>query len=189
MSGANEATGLDLAKIYLDAQRASNNSRLASSDWMGYPFPRGNMALGSGFRNLLDIIRSQGRTDPRLFNEQLMSIRRGTEASQGQAAESMAASGMDQSGVGQAIQAAIGQGGENRVASATANEQALSEDRKRKDLMLLLHLIIGPQLQKRGQDLGVSQLESATSAAQAQQQAEMFASLFSAAASFAGKKG
>jgi len=188
MPGVNEGNSLDMAKLYYNAQNASNLGRLGAADWQGYPFPRGNQALSAGFRNLLDIIKSQGRTDPRLFNEQLLSIRRGTEAAQGQTGESMAATGMDQSGVGQAIQAAIGQGGENRVAAATAQEQAAAEQRKRQDLMLLLQLIIGPQLQKRSQDLGVSQLESAQSAAQAQQQAAMFASMLGAAASFAGKR-
>ena len=63
------------------------------------------------------------------------------------------------------VLAAIGQSGQDRLAGARANEAALSEERLRSDLGLLLDLIINPSLTEQATRAGVSQSIAAANAA------------------------
>jgi hypothetical protein len=110
------------------------------------------LALNTGYQNLLDILASNGQTDPARLNLQFQGIDRGTEANQQAATGRLAGAGLEGSGLGQALQAAIGQSGTAQKSQAQANENALAEQRRREDLQLLYQLIIGPKLTKRGQD-------------------------------------
>lgn len=166
-----------------------NQPRGGGDYFMRYPFGRGPWALKSGMDTLLEILKSKGATDPRLFNANLLNIQRGTEAQQSSAAERMAQSGMDQSGVGQAILGAIGQGGENRVANARAQEAALQEQRKRDDLNLLLSLIIDPQLRYKALQMGGDQYAAMSGAANRQTTMGMLGALMPLLGMFFGPPG
>jgi hypothetical protein len=107
-----------------------------------------------GFQSLLDILLSQGATDPRLLNRQIQGLQRGTEADVNSLQESNAASGYD-SGVGSAIVEARRAAGTEQIGQARADEARLQEERKRSDLQLLLDLVINPRAQRRGQNLAL----------------------------------
>lgn len=136
-----------------------------------------NRAMRRGFQSLFDIISSRGATDPRLMNEQELSIRRDTEAQQQAFQQALAASGMGGSGVGLASYGAIGAGGAGRLATMKASEAALAEERKRQDLELLLNLIINPRLAYRAQNLGLQAQQDQNSNASAAARAAAISSL------------
>lgn len=85
---------------------------------------------------LMEILQSGGQTDPRLMNQQITSIDRGTQGAQMTARGNLAAGGLQGSRLGEALQAAIGQAGEERQAGLQADEAQRMEQRKRDDLKL-----------------------------------------------------
>ena len=111
-----------------------------------------NLAVGAerglpvGFDTLLQILQGQGKTDPALFNKQLAGIAQGTQANQTNQQGNLSRLGLSGSGVGQALNAAIGQSGVEQASTATAQENALQEQRKRQDLQLLYQLLLQPGL-------------------------------------------
>ena len=107
-------------------------------------------SLNTGLSNLLGILQSQGQVDPRSRNRALVNVGRGTEAQQTAQSQSSAQRGLQNSGVGQAINAAIGASGADRAAAVDADFVAQGEQRKRQDLLLLLQLLINPSLQQQG---------------------------------------
>lgn len=111
------------------------------------------------FQTLNQILGAQGQTDPQLFNLQLADIARGTQNQQTSARGELAAAGpgAQQSGVGQALMAAIGAGGEERLGRARAVEAATTEERKRRDLDLFMQMILLPALQRHALTIGVKQ--------------------------------
>ena len=112
-----------------------------------------------GFANLNSILASQGKTDPQAFNRQLVDIKQGGQAAQQQQQGLLAQLGLQGSGIGQALNTSIGQGTQDRVAGAKANEAALAEQRKRQDLDLLRSLIIEPNLQSSAIGVGARKNE------------------------------
>lgn len=99
-----------------------------------------------GMGTLFDILKSQGKTDPRLMNQNIAAIDRGTSQQQGALQGFLANAGLQGSGVGQALGASIGQAGQQRQSNLRANEAQLQEQRKREDLNLLMQMLINPQM-------------------------------------------
>lgn len=126
-----------------------------------FSFPKGypeGPGRNQAFTTLMEILGQQGQTDPRAMNRLLTGIQRGTQTTQSGLQQSLAQAGpgMQQSGVGQALNAAIGQAGEGRKAGVIANEAQLAEDRKRSDLMMWLQMVVDPSLTSYGIREGVA---------------------------------
>jgi hypothetical protein len=104
---------------------------------------QGALGIGApvGFATLLDILGSQGATDPKLLNRQLADIAQTTQGQQDSFQGQLARSGLTGSGIGQAIGAAIGQSGGEQRADLLAQEAAKQEQQKRQDLQLLFQLL------------------------------------------------
>lgn len=122
-------------------------------------------ALDTGLGTLQAILASQGRTDPALFNRDLAQLAFGNQSAQRNVAGSLAASGLGGSIGGQALQAAVGQAGQERLSQRRAEETNLAEARKRQDLGLLMELIINPALTAQATRLGVSKGNNSGNAA------------------------
>jgi hypothetical protein len=127
----------------------------------------GSAAGQLGMTSLIDMLRNQGRTDPRAMNMQLADISRGTQTQQDAVRGELAGRGLQNSGLGMALGAAVGQAGEQRRASTLANEAQNAEQRRRQDLDLLYRLVIGPQIDYAGIGAGIGAQNRA-----AQQQGE-----------------
>lgn len=106
--------------------------------------------MGDVFASLNELIGRKGATDPGLMNQQLGAINRGTQAQQGQIAGQMANRGLSGSGLGMALQAAVGQGGLDRRAGLMNQEAQQQEQRRRQDLALFYEMVMGPQLDSLG---------------------------------------
>lgn len=116
--------------------------------------PLGSQSLNQGLGTLLQILQGQGQTDPRRFNLLEQSIFRGTEASKNAARGELARNlGGLQSGLGNTLLAAIDTAGAQSQADLRANEAALSEERLRQDLGLLLSFFV-PGIDLTGLGLG-----------------------------------
>lgn len=120
----------------------------------------GNSTITQGQQNLAGIIGGQGASDPRLLNRMMTNIDRGTEGQQQALGARLAQGGLQGSGIGAALQAAIGQGGQNRRVAAQEREIMTQESRKRNDLGLILQQLINPQMQGIGQQIGMDQFNS-----------------------------
>ena len=107
-------------------------------------------SLDTGLSTLQDILGSQGRINPLSRNRALVNVGRGTEAQQTSSRQGFAQRGLQNSGVGSAIDAAIGAAGADRAAGVEANFVQQEEQRKRDDLLSLLQLVINPQIQREG---------------------------------------
>lgn len=101
-----------------------------------------------GIGTLSDILLKQGKTDPAMLNQQLAGISRGTQQNQNAVQGTLAQRGMQGSGLGQALSAAIGQAGVGQMSQARAQENQLAEQRKRDDLQLLLQTFINPGIDR-----------------------------------------
>lgn len=101
-----------------------------------------------GVGTLTDILLNQGRTDPMAFNQQLAGISRDTQSNQRGVQGTLAQRGLQGSGLGQALSAAVGQQGVGQIATARANENQMAEQRKRDDLQLLLQTFINPGIDR-----------------------------------------
>lgn len=110
--------------------------------------------LKAGLNTLMEILGNQGQISPAMRNIQLSDISRGTQVAQDQALGNLAAANLQNSGVGQAILASIGQAGADRRAQTLAQFDREAEDRMRQDLGLLFQLLLGPGFQA-----GQSQLD------------------------------
>ncbi len=109
-----------------------------------------------GFSNLADILASQGRTNPAMFENMISGIMRGTQAQQQAVANRSARSGLSRSGLSEALQAAIGQSGVQQARDIRAQEAQLEESRRRDDLQLLHQLLTQPALQTFGLQSGIA---------------------------------
>jgi hypothetical protein len=118
------------------------------------------LARRAMFQNLLNIILSQGKTDPQLLNRELQGIQRSGEADVGSLEEAMGAQGYT-SGVGSALALARKAATGEMMSDARAREAAMQEQRKREDLKLVLDLIINPRLQRRGQNYALMAAKAA----------------------------
>ena len=108
------------------------------------------------FGNLIQNLLNQGRTDPAALNRQLGDISRTTQSRQDQQQGSLARSNLQGSGVGQAINAAIGMGGDQRRADLLAQDARLAEDRKRQDIDQFASTILGPAMGNFGAERGAT---------------------------------
>jgi hypothetical protein len=109
-----------------------------------------------GLSTLVENLLSQGKTDPRAMNMQLADISRGTQSERDVTGGELARRGLTGSMGGAALQAAIGQAGQNRRAGAIAKETQIAEERKRADLDQLLRMIIQPSIDYAGIGAGLS---------------------------------
>lgn len=105
----------------------------------------GNPAQIQGLQNLFQMLQTQGRVDPRLLASAQAANSRSTNQQQQQARGGFAASGLGNSGLSAAIQAAIASAGANR--SANLNYQDLSDSyaRNQQNLGLMGQLVTQPQ--------------------------------------------
>lgn len=129
----------------LRAPGASLNANLTAFGASGLPL---------GFANLNQMLANQGRTDPRILNRQLTSIDRGTEANQQALTSRLSRAGLQNSGVGAAVAAALDAAGGQQRAGAISRDIEQSEARKRQDLQLLQQLFIDPSTDFEALGLG-----------------------------------
>lgn len=122
---------------YTPPQKAGKNS-IAAQIKAAAPL------LGGAYGNLASILASQGATDPRLLNQEITGIGRGTEANQQGIQGQLASQGLQNSGLGQVLSAAAGQAGVENIAEARAKDAALQEQRKREDLILANEILTKP---------------------------------------------
>ena len=106
--------------------------------------PASQPLLGKSFEQLMALLMREGRTDPRLLNRNVNANARATESQQQAVRGSAAMRGMQNSGVNNAIEAAVGASGADRQAGIYADDAALAEQRQRDNLKLLLDMIIKP---------------------------------------------
>jgi len=153
-------------------------------------FRRGGLTLGNnigsfsgtglplGLSTLNEILLSQGEVDPRARNRALTGVRRDTEAQQVGNRQSFAQRGLQNSGAGAAIDAAIGAAGGDRAAAVETDFVRQGEDRKRNDLLLMLQLLINPGLQGANIAAGLEAQNIQGDAARTQGNQQFIASLF-----------
>ena len=109
-----------------------------------------------GYETLQNILMGRGQTDPMLMNQELAAISRATQGQQDALQGRLAAGNLQGSGVGQALQTAIGASGAEQAATRRAQETQAAEARKRQDLELLMRLLIDPAFTASGQRLGLN---------------------------------
>lgn len=163
------------------------NSAIANDAGIGallHTAQAGAAGLPVGFANLIQILQGQGKTDPMALNQNLADISRTGQGAQQDLRGQLAGQGLGRSGVGAALQAAIGQGTADRRAGAQAQETQTAEARKRQDIELMINALVGPALQGYGIEKGVSigqqQLNQQKSAADQQLLVGLLGSLFGA---------
>ena len=132
----------------------------------------GNFGTGAGFAtdtalsSLNELLLGRGRTDPQALNKQLSDISLSTQANQQGVAGESARLGIQNSGVAQAVGAAVGQGGTDARSRAIADENKLAEERRRSDLQLFNQLIQLPGLDLLSLSLGQGRFDKQQTAQQ-----------------------
>lgn len=116
-----------------------------------------NQLAEGAFGQLGQLLGQKGQIDPALMNQQLAGIARGTNTQQDAAAANVRGSGLQNSGVGAALQAAIGAAGADRSAGRIAQEHTAAAGRQRGDINSILQAIINPQLGLAGQGTAMAQ--------------------------------
>lgn len=110
-----------------------------------------------GIDSLMNLLKNPGQTDTLMLNRALSANARGTQSAQTAAQGNLARSGYGGAGLGQALQAAIGQAGQNRQSGIYADEARRREDLLRSDLSdLLYRFTVGPEVTTYGANKGVS---------------------------------
>jgi len=112
------------------------------------PAALGKLSEQQGMETLLQILQSQGATDPTMMNQILSGISRDTATQQRFSQGQFAGAGAQNSGLASAISGALGQAGIDQQAQVRAQEIQRAEQRKRDDLGLLMELVLGPQLNR-----------------------------------------
>jgi|SRR6185436_1429636 len=107
-----------------------------------YSGPTGQAA----YANLLKMLQSQGRVDPRLLASLQAQNARSTQQRQDTARAASARGGLGNSGLAQALQAAIGQAGANTSANLSYQDLADSYKRNQENLGLYNQLVTQPSL-------------------------------------------
>lgn len=125
-------------------------TRGLESGMNAYGFPTSYL----GYSNLLDILRSQGKTNPQAMNLNLSDISRSGQAAQTGLQGQAAMRGLGNSGLMQALNAAIGQGTAANRASTIASENQKAEARRRSDLGLFQSLMVQPGIDQLALALG-----------------------------------
>ena len=143
----------------------------------------GKSNTGALLANRLDEILGQsGRTSPDLFNRILAGSSRGTASAQANLASRGARSGID-SGIQDALNAAIEMEGLDRETGIRATEASLAEDRRRSDTSLVNQNLISPLLQEQGIRSGVSISNNQIAAQQGNQNLQAIATFLGGLAS------
>ena len=119
-------------------------------------FPAGNIAQPLGTQapgvtsqalaNLAKLLRLEGQADPRIMQRQIVGAERGTEAQTRAVRTNLASRGLAGGGFSDTLLAAVGQGGQERVADIRARDAEQAETRKRQDIqaiMPFLSVILG----------------------------------------------
>lgn len=106
----------------------------------------GEMASPLAFGNLIQILLRQGKTDPAQMNQQIAGIGRDTSQAQTNLQGDLARMGQSRSGVGQAINAAVGAQGRQQGAQLRADDAAASQQRLMQALGMYQQLIQNPSL-------------------------------------------
>ena len=106
----------------------------------------GGTANTLGYGNLLQLLASQGRTDPRVMNSQMAQVQQNTQGAQMQQQGMAARQGFQNSGVNAALQASLANAGNARQADIRSRDAQLSEERRRQDLELFRNLVVGPSI-------------------------------------------
>lgn len=112
-------------------------------------------AYRTGLEGLYAMLARGGRTDPTLMNMQLADISRGTQGQQDAIAGGLAMQGIQNSGLGMALQAATGQGGRALRSRAIAEDRAMADQRQMQNLQTLYDLVIGPGIDLFGIQQGM----------------------------------
>lgn len=121
----------------------------------------GGNAQELGLASLFQQLQSGGRTDPTFMNQMLAGVNRGVTGQQDALKGVAAASGLQNSGLMQAQQQAVAQGGEAIKAKMKAQDAAQAQDRQLQNLQMLYQLVIGPNMEKYGIDAGSFQANRA----------------------------
>jgi len=108
--------------------------------------PTANRAEKQGMQNLLQMLMTQGRIDPRLLAQAQAANARSTQSQQAAAWGNASRSGMSGSGLAAAIQAAIGSAGASRGANLEYQDIADSYGRNQQNLGLMNQLVQQPGL-------------------------------------------
>ena len=119
-----------------------------------------------GLSQLLRMLMQNGRVDPRLLALAQAHNARSTQQQQDAARGGAARSGLGDSGLSRALQAAIGAAGANRASNLEYQDIADSYKRNQENLGLLDQLVIQPQLGYA--NLGQQDTQSARDAKQKQ---------------------
>jgi hypothetical protein len=145
----------------------------------------GASAAYMGYANLANIMASNGKTDPRLYNQGMTQIAQGGQAQQQGIQQQLAQRGWGNSGVGAALQQSAAGATQDRRSQYQAQQAATEEARKRSDLQLLYQMFVDPSLQgaaiATNQYAGKAAQDSATSAQQQQailSLGQIFATMF-----------
>ena len=99
-----------------------------------------------GLKNLYQLLLQQGRLDPRLLAQAQAQNSRSTQQQQDAARGNAARSGLGNSGLEAALNAAIGSAGANRSANLNYQDIADSYGRNQQNLGLLSQLVTQPSL-------------------------------------------
>lgn len=105
----------------------------------------GGPAMAEGLRNLMELLQGRGRVDPRLLAKAQADNARMTQ-SQVDMTRGRAARGGANSGLMEAMQAAIGASGRNTAANLNYQDIADSYGRNQQNLSLLDQMVIQPSL-------------------------------------------
>ena len=106
----------------------------------------GNPAQQQALQNLLQMLQSQGRVDPRLLASAQTQNARSTQQQQDAARAGAARNGLGGGGLNQAILAALGSAGATRSANLNYQDIADSYGRNQQNIGLLSSLVTQPQL-------------------------------------------
>jgi len=153
---------------------------------------KGVPALNTGLDSLMGLLNQQGRVDQGLFQRELREIGRGTEQQQQAFQGRMQRGNLQNSGAMNAIQASIGQAGQDRLGARRAKESSDVDARQRNNIMLVLQSILNPGTQLSAIDAqrqaGTFATQVGSANAHEAAQAQVLASIFGAIPSGGGGK-
>ena len=113
-----------------------------------------NWSTGLGMNNLREILASKGALDPRFKNVAVANTMRLGQGQQQAIGGQMAQRGLQNSGLGMALQQSAGNSAANRASGMEADFAQMQDQQKRQDLDLLLRLLIQPAMDQSALALG-----------------------------------
>ena len=122
----------------------------------------GYLAEKQGLANLLQMLQSQGRLDPRIMASMQAANARSTQQQQDAVRGRASSTGMAGSGLMAALQASIGASGANRAANITYQDAADAYGRNQQNMGLMNQIVQQPalgyaNLQQGGKQFDVDQ--------------------------------